>query len=204
MIMQRDLLQAKGAPLISTMRITEERLAQVFLDSWKRRLLLGFASEPLSVSQAAERAGQPLARIHYHVLDLLKKGLLRVDREEKRKGRPIKYYRAVATAFFVPLELLDRSPGAGLAAELRARLDEELFNSPDDGIMFYSKDDEPRVSWFGQSRQSGSAGEFWQIVNLTEESVQAFAAELRALMNKYDRKTGEGRTFLLHAAFAPR
>lgn len=190
--------------VLSRFEVTDTRVAATFLVSRTRRLLLAFVDEPLSVSQAAVRVGQPVERVHYHVTSLAKKRLLRVEREEKRSGRPIKYYRAVAHSFFVPLTLLERSPGAGLAAELRHRLDEELFSSPDDGVLFFTEDGEPRVSRFGQTRTCGSAGEFWHIVSLTPERVRAFSADLKVLMGKYEAVAGEGRPYLLYAAFAPR
>jgi DNA-binding transcriptional ArsR family regulator len=194
----------KGSPLSSVLRITEERIASTFLVSPTRRLLLAFVDQPLSVSEAAARVGQPLERVHHHVISLTRKGLLRVVRQEKRKGRPIKYYRAAAESFFVPLALLHRSPGAGLAAELRASLDEELFRSPDDGILFFTEGGQPRVSHFGQSRTSNTAGEFWHIVSLPPDRVGALAMELKALMQKYEAVLGEGQPYLLHAAYAPR
>lgn len=194
----------KVASLSSSLKITDERIAATFLVSPTRRLLLAFVDQPLSVSEAAARVRQPIERVHHHVISLTKKGLLTVVRQEKRKGRPIKYYRAVAASFFVPLALLHRSPGAGLAAELRASLDAELFRSPDDGILFFTENGEPRVSHFGQSRTSRRAGEFWHIVSLLPHSVEAFATELQALMKKYEAASGEGQPYLLHAAYAPR
>jgi DNA-binding transcriptional ArsR family regulator len=194
----------KHDELSSVLEITDERVAATFLVSARRRLLLAFVDHPLSVSQAAALTDQSVERVHYHVTSLTNKGLLRVEREEKRGGRPIKYYRAVARSFFVPLSLLHRSPGAGLAAELRHSLDDELFGASDDGVLFFTEDGQPRVSRFGQTRTSGTAGEFWHIVNLTPERVRALAAELRELMGRYEAVAKEGRPYLLHAAFAPR
>jgi hypothetical protein len=186
-------------------RIADPRLVGVFLDSRIRRLLLAFVDRPLSVAAAARLVGEPIGRVHYHVTSLARKDLLRVVREEKRAGRAVKYYRAAAASFLVPLDLLDRSPGTGLAAELRASLDDALLRSDEDGILFYTEDGEPRVSWFGQARAMGAAGEFWQIVGLSEPDVGTLGAELRALMLKYEaRSRAGGRSYLIHAAFAPR
>jgi hypothetical protein len=184
--------------------VRDPRLVATFLDSRKRRLLLAFAGRSMSVSEAAAWSGQPLGRIHYHVVDLVRKGLLETVEEVRRRGRPIRRYRAVAERFFVPTDLLDRSPGAGLASELRGLLDEALFRAPDDGVLFYAEEGEPRVSWFGQNRSSGEAGEFWQILTLADSDVRAFAAEMKALMERYEARSGRGRPYLLHAAFAPR
>lgn len=194
----------KDAPLSSPLEIADPKLVPIFLDSPRRRLLLAFVDRTLSVSQAAARLGQPLGRVHYHVTRFARAGLLRVVRAEKRGGRPILHYRAAASGFFVPLTLLDRSPGAGMSAELRRSLDAHLFRSDEDGVLFFTQAGEPRVSYFGQTRASRTAGEFWHVLSLTPEAVSAFDAELRALMDKYERLSGGGRPYLLHAAFAPR
>jgi hypothetical protein len=196
---------AKEAFLSRRKRISDPRLVGTFLDSRIRRLLLAFVDRPLSVAAAARLVGEPIGRVHYHVTSRVRRGLLRVVREEKRAGRPVRYYRAAAASFLVPLDLLDRSPGTGLAAELRASLDDALLRSEEDGILFFTESGEPRVSWFGQAGATGAAGEFWQIVGLAEPDVAALGAELRALMLKYEaRSSAGGKSYLIHAAFAPR
>ena len=55
-----------------------------------------------SVGALARELDWPLDTAHYRVKKLLRLGLLRVVREEKRAGRPVKVYRAVADAFFLP------------------------------------------------------------------------------------------------------
>jgi hypothetical protein len=51
---------------------------------------------------------------------------------------------------------------------------------------------------------SGSAAELWRIVNFDDQTVRAFAAELRDLMGKYEGLSKSGRAYLIHAAYAPR
>ena len=43
--------------------------------------------------------------LHYRVRTFLDAGLLKIVREEKRAGLPVKVYRSVADAFFIPFEL---------------------------------------------------------------------------------------------------
>lgn len=184
--------------------VADAATARVFTDSPKRRLLLAFVERPLSVAQAARSAGEPLGKVHYHVTDLCRRGLLQVAREEKRKGRAVKYYQAVRPGFFVPAEFLFRSPGAGLAAELRARLEEEALKLEDEGLLFTTEQGRPRICRItdGQKRPFG---EFWHICNLTNADAQALGEELDALFRRYRGRGGDkGRPYLVHAAFAPR
>jgi len=72
------------------------------------------------VSQAAAELGHSVSATLYRVKTFLRAGLLYVAREERRAGRPVKHYRSVADAFFIPF---DRTPYAGLEERLMAQLE---------------------------------------------------------------------------------
>ena len=185
--------------------VSDPATARIFADSPKRRLLLGFVDQPHSVSEAARASGEPLGRVHYHVTDLCRRGLLEVVREEKRKGRPIKHYRAVSAKFFVPIELVSRSPGAGLAAELRARLDEEALKSDEEGLLFTTEQGRPRIFRISDGQRRRPFGEFWYIYNMTQADAEELSQELDALFRRYHaRSSDKGQPYLFHAAFASR
>ena len=184
--------------------IEDPRLVSFFMNSAAARVLLTFVDEPRSVSAAAALLGLPLERVHYYVTRLAAHGLLTVVREQKRAGRPIRFYRSCAERFFVPIECVDRSLFSGLAAELRASLDEEVLRWHDEGALFFTAGGKPRVSWSRKKGTTKTAGEFWQILNLTDEEARRLAAELRGVMTRYGRDSPGGRPYLFHAAFAPR
>lgn len=174
-------------------------------DSPKRRLLLSFVPRARSVSEVAAAEGLTIGSAHHLILSFVERGLLRVEREAKRAGRPIKYYRAVASSYFVPLEFVSGSPGGGLATELRRRLDDELARSEDQGILFDTDEDgQPRVSWFGDKRRTRAVGEFWQMLRLSEADAVALVRDLAALLDDYRAREGDTREFLIHAAVVPR
>lgn len=70
-------------------------------------MLGAFLAGESSVSQAARRTGADIRAVHRAVLALHHVGLLQIVREEKRAGRAIKIYAAVASAFFVPFSATD-------------------------------------------------------------------------------------------------
>lgn len=70
-----------------------------------------------TVSAAAAAGQVPLHRMYYWVRTLCDVGLLEVTREQRRGGRAVKWYRAVADSFEVPTSLL---PESRLAKNLRA------------------------------------------------------------------------------------
>ena len=174
-------------------------------DSPRRRLLLSFVARARSVSDVAATEGLAIGAAHHIVTDLLKRGLLGIEREEKRGGRPIKHYRAVAARYLLPLEHVSGSPGGGLARELRRRLDDELARSDEEGILLDTDGEgQPRVSWFGARGRRRSVGEFWQMLRLGEADAAALIGEIDALLERYRARSGEGREFLIHAAVVPR
>ena len=190
----------------SLQNVTDAGAARLFMDaSPKRRLLLSLVGRARSVSDVAAAEGMSIGSAHYLLRDLVRRGLAHVEREEKRSGRPIKYYRASAASYFVPLDHVSGSPGAGLAAEIRARLDDGLARSDDEGVLFYvDPDGDPRVSWFGHRSNSQPIAEFWQILRLKDSDSLELIRELDCLFKRYQDRAGEGRTFLIHGAVAPR
>ena len=69
------------------------------------RYLEPFVGQEVSVSKAAKALHVSPNALLYHVKRFLRLGLLTVIREEKRAGKPIKYYRTKADTLFVPFTL---------------------------------------------------------------------------------------------------
>lgn len=66
--------------------------------------------------------------VHRDVLALLSAGLLRVVREQKRAGRSVKVYQAVASAFFVPFSATSAADFGELGGKRLQRFD-ALFDA---------------------------------------------------------------------------
>lgn len=189
----------------SVQTITEPRSARLFMEnSPRRRLLLSLVDRERSVAEVAAAEGLSIGAAHYLLTDFVRRGFAAVTREQKRAGRAIKYYRATACSYFVPLEFVSSSPGAGLAAEMRLLLDEALSRSDDEGVLFYVEDGDPRVSWFGGRERKMPVAEFWQILRLKEADAVELIEELKILLERYQKRSGEGRVFLIHSAVVPR
>jgi hypothetical protein len=186
--------------------IRDRSTAKILLaDSPRRRLLLSFVPRARSIGEAAELERVDMGRMHYVVRDFVRRGLLKVEREQKRAGRAVRYYRATAERFTVPVELVSASPGAGLAQELRHRLDQELSRADDEGIVFYVGDDgEPRASWFGKKPRRRPVAEFWHMPSLSDSDARRLIMEIGALLERYEHKAGNGKPFLVHSAVVPR
>lgn len=111
----------------SVQNVTDLAAVRLLMRGQARRVLGAFLERENSVSLAARELELDLRAVHRHVLALLNAGLLRLVREEKRAGRPVKVYTAVAPAFFVPFSATEAAGVADLSADRMARFD-DLFD----------------------------------------------------------------------------
>lgn len=157
------------------------------------------------MSEAAATLKMPLNRLAYHVGALLRLGLVRIAREQKRAGRPIRFYRAAAGSFLVPAAAAGRRTGTGLAEEMRAAIGRaEQLAGAHDLLLALDADGRPILSRHG-AETTADACEYWRMLHLGRSEAQTLAAELGALLRKYEGAPGKGkRAYLAHAALAPR
>lgn len=180
--------------------------ARVFSDPLLRRLLLWFSVAPRSVGEAAAAIGMDIRRMHYHVRRLAERGLLAETGIRRRAGRPIKLYRAAAGSFFIPFDAAETAFGDSLSAELREALVNEQARS-DGGMLFRAtRAGSVRGRIVIDNRRRGAGAELWRLLRLSPAQADELAADLKALLNRYQRQSGgeRGRTYLVHAALAPR
>lgn len=112
-----DFVLSTAAESSSTLRVvTEPSVVLRLMNGWEMRYLGPFLGREVTLSQAADELGVSLPRLHYQVRKLLAADLLCVSRTERRGGRALKLYRAVADRLFVPFELMtDETVEASLA-----------------------------------------------------------------------------------------
>ena len=63
------------------------------IDDWKR---LALFMHETTLSEVADKLDISLSKLSYHVNKWLEVGVLKVVREEKRAGRPVKIYKTTA------------------------------------------------------------------------------------------------------------
>lgn len=104
-LLEMSVYYSSRPPSADFYRIRTEAQAAVLDDRTLARFFYPFLGRERTVSQAAAEAGCKLSAMHYRVGTFVEAGLLKVVREQKRAGRPVKVYRSVADAFFVPFQL---------------------------------------------------------------------------------------------------
>jgi hypothetical protein len=82
--------------------VSDQTQARFLTDPAKKRFLLPFLARERRVAEAAAEVGCSINRMLYQVRTLVDCGLLQVLREEPRAGRPMRVYRSVHDAYFVP------------------------------------------------------------------------------------------------------
>lgn len=87
-----------------TWDITDATIAKSLTDVSQLRILTVFIRET-TLSEAAKKLNIKMTTLLYHVHRWVKLGILEVSREEARKGKALKYYRASSKVFFVPFSL---------------------------------------------------------------------------------------------------
>lgn len=88
--------------------VADEPAAAFLLDADRLRFLHPFMRGERSTSEAASEVGVSVKDMAYRVKRMRELGLLELTREQKRAGRPVRYYRA-PDAFYIPFAVLPQA-----------------------------------------------------------------------------------------------
>ncbi len=180
--------------------VRTEKAAAVFTDH-RRRLVLELARGERSLKDLADATGMSLSLLTYHVGRLVALGLVREQRKQRRAGRPVRIYRAVAPAFFVPAALAP-PPDGQLAADLSDALRDARQGDADGGVYYFLDQGRPAMRRVA-TRKGPPALDVWRMMTLSEAEARELAAELEKLLARFGKGT-RGKGYLVHAAMAPR
>ena len=106
--------------------VTDPEAANLLADPAQLELLEPFFRGDVVLGELAKELGVKLNTLLYRVNKLIELGLVEVVREEPRRGKPVKIYRATAESFFVPFESTTSVSLGGMLAGL-TREGERLF-----------------------------------------------------------------------------
>ncbi len=99
--------------------LTTIEQARTIADVLRLRLLEYLTREALTVTQLGERVGESPAKVHYHVRELERIGVVRLVETRERGGILEKYYRAVAKSIQIGPDVLRTTPISEAEAMLR-------------------------------------------------------------------------------------
>jgi len=200
--------------------VTTEQQASWLSTPSKRRFLLPFLGRDCTIKAASAETGCTLEVMYYRVQQLQRAGLVRMVRQEARRGRAVKHYRTVADQFFVPytrmaLDSLEdevraqwqvplRQLSRGIAGVMRQHAYEGQYLSrlPSGEVSYAGGPAAACVDLPGHPRLALDAlGE----VRLSREQAAAFRQGLIGLVRSFqatEKDAGDAYTFAL--MFAPR
>lgn len=203
--------------------VTNVQAGRLLSDPNKLTLLCPFFSSNYTVKETAELLGLTLNAAYLQVKRFCRAGLLKVVHELPRAGRAVKVYRTSATAFFVPLELLEgetRETLLGRVAQswedrlVRGILRAEAFDDRSCGIRVALEDEGRVVSGFVTSPEGDrndhtevdqpAVLDTWLILRLTDEVGKSFQRDLHKLSSKYRKlHYDQGKPYVVRLAMAP-
>lgn len=156
------------------------------------RILHLLFDEPHTNQQLAEQLGESPARLHFHVRELAKNGLIELVEQRPKGGVLEKYYLAVARRFRLAEALSGQARSEGMHEITWEVARQDLMRALD----YYS--DQPPELQTGQFR-----------VKLSPETLERVRGHLKAITDEFgraendpvDRETGTmiGLTYFVHA-----
>ncbi len=161
-----------------------ESLEQVraLADELRVRIFSLLAQEPMTVTQVGKALDVAPAKIHYHVRELERVGLVRQVFTREKSGILEKYYRAVAKDISVPRSLVTSAP----RDELLAAANEFAQSAVSGYIRALGRLMPLPDEEFQRYPFSVSNATLW----LSRDDLDQFAAELQALLEKYETRRG--------------
>jgi len=157
---------------------------KVFTDPFRMKILFEFDEEPLTVKQLADRLGEVSSKVHYHVKELERIGVLEIVYKKEKSGIIEKYYFPTAEKFRVE-KVVEKEEGW---KEHIDNLRETMFkNAAEDFGKYLSKrhDDDKEILNYG-------------ILHLTDEEVDELKKKLEELIERSSvRKDKQAYTYII-------
>lgn len=187
---------------METAEIFDPAAAAVFGNPRQRKIVLALIPEERSLSELAVITGMPLNLLHHHMRKFLRLGLVAITRRQSRPGAAIKFYRATASAFFVPAELAPAGSGEAMASRLRTALDRSRARAAK-GVLFLYDEAGPSMRLVPDPDYGTTAVELWRELRLRDEDAAELAEAFRGLLRRFEaRSAPAGRAYIVHAAVA--
>ncbi|WP_372994549.1 helix-turn-helix domain-containing protein [Lutispora sp.] len=157
---------------------------KVFTDPFRMKILFALDEEPLTVKQLADRLGEVPSKVHYHVKELERIGVLEIVDKKEKAGIVEKYYFPTAERFRVEKVVAKEDGWKDQIENLR----ETMFkNASEDFKNYLTKrhDDDKEILNYG-------------ILNLTYEEFDELKKKLEELIERSSkRKNTKAYTYII-------
>lgn len=164
--------------------LTQIEQLKAVSDPLRITILSNLIEKPQTGQQLSQTLGIPRSKIHYHLGELEKNGIIEVVRKEEKKGIMQKFYRAVARSIIPSDELMplvDSSSVRQLGLEAITGLKRKILEAPLTAFEFRPGSIEDQTSYFTQFD-----------VYLEPEEFAEFLLEVEKVLEKIKKRDGSG------------
>ncbi|HEU5348655.1 MAG TPA: helix-turn-helix domain-containing protein [Ktedonobacterales bacterium] len=187
---QPDEPAASDIPEVYELETLEQLRA--IADELRSRIAEALTHRPMTATQVAGMLGEKAAKVHYHVRELERVGLVRLVATHEKSGILEKYYRAVARTFTASKSLLVNVPSDEVLATLRSHLEymSRAFLQATEFTIRNEQWENPKVWGFNTTQ-------IW----ITYDEMKALARRIQDEFDKYATPRGiegeEERTIVM-------
>lgn len=146
--------------------------------------------ETLTVSQLAERFGEPVGRTHYHLKALERASLVRRVRTREVRGVLEKYYQAIARHFDISPELL-RGRARQEVADVALQQLRTLYRESRHAIETIAARQGPASR--AEMRRRFSAVVSVATITVTPQELRSVYREVGRVLKRYEKRPAKGR-----------
>ncbi len=203
-----------GADFPDRRQVTSPAAIELLTNLKALRHLLPFTAQAHTLTSAAVALGRPVTTVAYWLPQFLDAGLLEHLGDERRAGKAMPRYRAIAREIAVPFAAIPFDRRVALLDGGRTRLlrrfldgiDEAMAGSDTFSLGFSGRADGSMAIAMIEERElvERPYTDGWWSLHLDETSAVALARELEALMEKYGTEDGPGtKRYVTHIGLAP-
>ncbi len=175
-----------------TYELTSLEQLRTLADDLRMRAADALSYKPMTVTQLGEYLGEAPGKMHYHVRELERVGLVKLVETREKGGILEKYYRSVAKSFRATDMLLRTQSSDEVLAHMRAFLEWNVDN--------FVRATAAAIRINPENPEQGIGGSTGAQLWLTPEEGKQFFKELDALLNRYSTPRGiedeQERTFV--------
>lgn len=159
--------------------LTDFSQIKAISDPFRAEIMMRLIEKPYTGQQLSEYFGMSRAKIHYHIKDLEKNGLIEIVYTEEKNGIIQKFYQSVAQGFIPAEHLLPHTEVSESARQLFLQMNERtrkhILSAPEEAFILDQASENPSHWNFVSS--------IWEFT-ATSEQFKAWVKKYHALMNE--------------------
>jgi len=159
--------------------LTEFSQIKALSDPFRAEMMMRLMEKPYTGQQLSEYFGMSRAKIHYHLKDLEKNGLIEIVHTEEKNGIIQKFYQSVASGFTPAENLLPHQDVGEYSREMFLQMNDRtrkhILSAPEESFIMEKASEDPS--------QWNFVGSIWEI-SATKEQFKKWVKKYFDLMEE--------------------